>query len=78
MAADADGNMQLPDVDVKADHVFVIGNEGGGVSEPVREVCDATVSIPQFGSVSSLNAAQAATLICYEMRRSGADPSNQS
>ncbi len=49
--------------------LFVIGNEGRGISEDVAAQCDTTVRIPQQGKLNSLNAAAALAIICYEARR---------
>lgn len=48
---------------------FIIGNESAGVSDAVVAVADERVKIPMEGKVESLNAAIAATLICFEARR---------
>ena len=52
----------------------MIGSEGDGLGRLVREKCDALVSIPMRGRVSSLNASAAAAILIYEVlrRRSGA------
>ncbi len=49
--------------------VFAVGNETDGLSAAVRPLLDATVSIPMQGDVESLNAAVAASLVCYRLRR---------
>ncbi len=48
---------------------LVIGNEGKGISRLVKKNCDWTVSLPMKGSVSSLNASVAASLLMYEVLR---------
>lgn len=48
---------------------LVIGNEGKGISRLVKENCDWTVSLPMTGSVSSLNASVACSLLLYEVYR---------
>ncbi len=47
----------------------VIGNEANGISKRVRELCTQKVIIPILGQAESLNAAVAAALLCYEVRR---------
>jgi 23S rRNA (guanosine2251-2'-O)-methyltransferase len=47
----------------------VIGNEGRGLSPAFRSRCAATVTIPQFGPVGSLNAAVSASIVMYERTR---------
>ena len=48
---------------------LVIGNEGKGISAKVREKCDFLVSIPQSGTVTSLNASVSAGVLIYEIMR---------
>jgi TrmH family RNA methyltransferase len=47
----------------------VIGNEGTGVSEPLKAAAGTTVSIPMAYSVESLNAAVAMSVIFFEAAR---------
>jgi 23S rRNA (guanosine2251-2'-O)-methyltransferase len=47
----------------------IIGNEAAGVSQTLRQVCDDVVRIPQSGRTESLNAAVAAGILFYEIRR---------
>jgi len=49
--------------------VVALGAEGEGLSRLVAEHCDFLVSIPVNGRVSSLNVAQAATVLAYEWVR---------
>jgi 23S rRNA (guanosine2251-2'-O)-methyltransferase len=48
---------------------IVIGNEGTGVGPELLAVCDRTVRIPLNETVGSLNAAAAAAVFLYEVRR---------
>lgn len=48
---------------------LVLGAEGPGLSRLVRERCDVVVSIPMFGSLSSLNVSAATALATYEIVR---------
>ena len=45
---------------------IVIGNEGKGISEKVKNNCDFLVKIPMKGKVQSLNASVSAGIIVYE------------
>ena len=47
----------------------VIGSEGSGVSQMLLDAADAHVIIPMEGHVESLNAASAATVLLWELRR---------
>lgn len=48
---------------------LMIGNEGNGLSEEISTLADVLVKIPMQGRVESLNAAVAASILLYEMRR---------
>jgi 23S rRNA (guanosine2251-2'-O)-methyltransferase len=53
---------------------LVLGAEGAGLSRLVRERCDAIVSIPMLGGVSSLNVSAAAALSTYQVAQTRATP----
>lgn len=55
--------------DLNRDLALVIGSEGRGIRRLVRESCDFCVSIPMYGEISSLNAAQAGAVALFEARR---------
>lgn len=48
---------------------FLIGNEGNGLSDEIADLADDYIKIPMEGSVESLNAAIAATILMYEVNR---------
>ena len=50
--------------------VFVVGNEGHGLSEAVINACDGCVIIPMREGCESLNAAMAAGILMWETARS--------
>jgi tRNA G18 (ribose-2'-O)-methylase SpoU len=52
---------------------FLFGQEGPGLSEQAREVCDGTFSIAQFGSTRSINASAAAAIAMHAWIRAYAD-----
>ncbi len=52
---------------------FLFGQEGPGLSEAARAVCDATFSIAQFGSTRSINASAAAAIAMHTWIREHAD-----
>jgi tRNA G18 (ribose-2'-O)-methylase SpoU len=52
---------------------FLFGQEGPGLSEGAREVCDGTLSIAQFGSTRSINASAAAAIAMHAWVRAYAD-----
>lgn len=49
--------------------VFVIGNEGNGLTDAMSEATSEKIKIPMLGKVESLNAATAATVLMYEAMR---------
>ncbi len=63
----ADGASSLWNTNLTGPIALVVGSEGDGMSRLVAENCDATVSIPMRGKVSSLNASAAATILMYEV-----------
>jgi RNA methyltransferase, TrmH family len=63
----AAGSKPLPDL---RDGVAIfVGNEGAGVPREVTRVADAVITIPTNGSVESLNAGVAASIVLYEAAR---------
>lgn len=48
---------------------LALGNEGAGLSEAVRAVCDQLVAVPIRGSAESLNVAVAAGILMYVLSR---------
>lgn len=78
--ADKDGQQCVFDADLKGMLALVIGGEEKGLRPLVKRHCDFTVSIPQTGPVSSLNASAAAAVIIYEafrQRRENREPSEE-
>lgn len=67
-AADMDGK---PYYEHKFDAptAIVLGSEGYGISRLVKEKCDFVISIPQYGTVNSLNVSNAAAIIMSEVAR---------
>lgn len=52
---------------------LMFGQEGPGLSEGARKVCDGTFSITQFGSTRSINASAAAAVAMHAWIRRHAD-----
>ena len=59
----------LGELEVCRSDVFVIGNEGHGLTEDVKNACDACVLIPMREGSESLNAAMAAGIFMWEIAR---------
>lgn len=68
VGADMDGATYY-ESNLKGALVLVIGAEGKGLGRLVKQKCDAIVSIPMVGGVSSLNASNAAAILMYEAVR---------
>jgi 23S rRNA (guanosine2251-2'-O)-methyltransferase len=49
--------------------VFVLGGEGHGLHQNVRQHCDGLIRIPMAGAISSLNVSVAAGIVLFEWRR---------
>ena len=65
----AEGSIPMYDADLTGPAAIVIGSEGDGMSRLVQKNCDVTVHIPMKGSISSLNASAAASILLYEAVR---------
>lgn len=57
------------EIDAKLPVAIVIGNEGKGISRLVKENCDWMIHLPMKGSIPSLNASVAGSLLMYEIFR---------
>jgi 23S rRNA (guanosine2251-2'-O)-methyltransferase len=68
-AAAADEATPMWEADLSGGLALVFGAEGKGLRPLVRRTCDLAVSIPQLGSVESLNVSVAAAVLLYEARR---------
>lgn len=67
----ADGNTQQSawSAPLNSLTALVIGSEAAGISKELLEECDQRLCIPMQGHVTSLNAAVAAGILLYEIRR---------
>jgi len=69
VATDEHGEVDVSAFDFRQPTLLLLGNETAGLSRAWRELADVTVSIRMAGSASSLNAANAASVVLYEARR---------
>jgi 23S rRNA (guanosine2251-2'-O)-methyltransferase len=65
---------ELDAFDFRRPVCIAVGNEGFGLSQVVQDKCTSRVRIPQQGCVGSLNAAVAAGVFFYELRRQRRQP----
>lgn len=71
-AAALDRNaVRLDGMKLTANDCFVIGNEGHGLTAETVNACNKTVFIPIESEAESLNAAAAAVIILWEMKKAG-------
>jgi 23S rRNA (guanosine2251-2'-O)-methyltransferase len=69
VAASEKASGELMGHDFRGGCAVVIGNEGVGPRPDILARCDSVVKIPQVGQIGSLNAAVAAGIFFYEVRR---------
>ena len=69
VGADMDGSAECFEADLTGPLLLVIGGEGRGLGRLVKETCDMIVRIPMNGSINSLNASVAASVLMYESVR---------
>lgn len=67
-ALDMDGEVMYK-ANLTGDIAMVIGNEGSGVRELTRKLCDEIISIPMSGKLNSLNAGVSAGIGVWEAIR---------
>jgi tRNA G18 (ribose-2'-O)-methylase SpoU len=63
------GAVPLPDYRAPERMVLLVGNEGLGLSEPLRALADDAVTIPLATGVDSLNVAAATAVLLWSLRR---------
>lgn len=71
---DERGERLYSETDFTRPTVIVLGGEGRGLHQHVREHCDALLRIPMAGPISSLNVSVAAGIVLFEWRRRAAEP----
>jgi 23S rRNA (uridine2479-2'-O)-methyltransferase len=69
LGTDEKGDADIYDVDLTLPTLLVVGNETTGLSTAWRDGVDRLIRIPMTGSASSLNAANAASVVLYEAMR---------
>ena len=65
---------QLGSVSFAGGAAVLIGNEGNGLPQSISDACTRRITIPMAPASNSLNAAAAAGLFLWEMRRTGILP----
>ena len=67
-ASDMDGK-DYKTIDFSGKTCLVIGSEGHGIKQIVRNTCDEVISLPMKGKINSLNASVAAGIFIYEIMK---------
>ena len=67
-ATDFDGKAPK-EANLTGNVAIVIGSEGEGIHKLTKELCDDTLTIPEYGKINSLNASVATGIILYEAVR---------
>lgn len=62
-------SVSMTDADFSGGAVCVIGNEGNGISKDVIDACGQSITIKMDGRAESLNAAAAAAIIMWELKK---------
>jgi TrmH family RNA methyltransferase len=73
---DSAGGVPLAGAALRRPLLLAVGNEAKGISAVLKQLCDGIIRIPLLGEVDSLNAACAASICMWELRRSGAEGSD--
>jgi len=63
------GEVSLYDTDLNRPVAFIMGREEKGLGKRIQSLCDALVSLPMHGAVSSLNVSVATGICLYEAMR---------
>jgi 23S rRNA (guanosine2251-2'-O)-methyltransferase len=66
---DERGTQSYTDTDFDAKTALVLGGEGHGLHQQLRQHCDFILRIPMAGEVSSLNVSVAAGVVLFELQR---------
>lgn len=67
VGTDSTGEKPYYEGDLKGPIALVIGSEGEGMGQLIMKSCDFIVNIPMKGSITSLNAAVAGSVVMYEI-----------
>ena len=71
IGTDSTGTVLLNEYKMKKPVMVIIGNEAKGMSVKLKEICDKIIRIPMEGNVNSLNISCAASIIMWEIYKSG-------
>jgi TrmH family RNA methyltransferase len=66
LAADMVG-IPVNQVEIKNTSILLIGNEGSGISDDLKDYISQTITIPRIGDAESLNAAVACGILVHQL-----------
>lgn len=69
IAAEAQGEKFFWNTDLKVPLAIIVGSEGRGIRQSVKQLCDEIVSIPMKGKINSLNVSTASSVLLFEVIR---------
>ena len=69
LSSQLDGDPFYERADIGSSFVLIVGNEGNGVSEPVKAEATHRLRLPMHGGAESLNAAVAAGIMMYDLMK---------
>lgn len=69
LAADAEAQRSIYDIDLTVPTAFAFGNEGAGLSAPLKKAAHVTAAVPIAPAVESINVAAAAAVCLFERMR---------
>jgi tRNA G18 (ribose-2'-O)-methylase SpoU len=69
VGAETDAGREVWSHDFRGASIVVAGSERPGLSRAYRERCNALVTIPMSGAVSSVNVSVATSIVLYEVAR---------
>lgn len=64
-----DAEIDIQQVDLTLPSALVLGSEGEGISDEIKDLCSIKAKIPMTGSIKSLNVSVAAGIVFYESQR---------
>lgn len=67
------GNDKITETKIPFPAVLVMGSEGFGIHQKIKEKCDFIITIPQKNTISSLNVSCASAVILYEISKQQKD-----
>ena len=63
------GNNSITNTKIPFPSVLIMGSEGFGIHQKIKEKCDFVITIPQKNTISSLNVSCASAVILYEISK---------